>query len=431
MMIRRTFRLSFGLIISSILLISCSSTKALRSAGNELFAGKVLQTAHTGISVFDVAAGRFVYDHQGDKYFVPASNTKIPTCYAAMKYLGDSITAFRYSLRGKDTIVISGTGAPDFLHPDFARQDAFTFLKKFSHVYFSTQFYDEGLGSGWAWSDYQEYYMARRSELPLYGNIVRFKWINPDSVSAVPSFFSKDAGIRASSLKNGFELHKPFDQNTFLFVDGTSKSAEVPFNPDINTITDLLRDTLKADVVPAVLQTNSFRFKSRPLDDVLQPMMHRSDNFFAEQMLLMVSQEKLGIMNDGKIIDTLLKTDFASLPQKPRWADGSGLSRYNLFSPQDLVFILDKMQKEFGMNRIKTIFPTGGKGTLSNYYLEESGQLFAKTGTLSGVVAISGFVYSKKGKLLIFSVLVNNHNGSATDVRHAVECFIRKLREQQ
>lgn len=83
------------------------------------------------------------------------------------------------------------------------------------------------------------------------------------------------------------------------------------------------------------------------------------------------------------------------------------------------------------MDRIKTIFPTGGKGTLSNYYLEESGQLFAKTGTLSGVVAISGFVYSKKGKLLIFSVLVNNHNGSATDVRHAVERFIRKIRERR
>ncbi|PZR29394.1 MAG: hypothetical protein DI535_03385 [Citrobacter freundii] len=431
MMIRRTCRLFFGLIIPSALLISCSSTKALRSADKDLFAEKVLQTAHTGIAVYDVAAGRFVYDHQGDKYFVPASNTKIPTCYAAMKYLGDSITAFKYNIRGKDTIVISGTGAPDLLHPDFAQQDAFTFLKRFPNVYLSTQLYDEPLGSGWAWSDYKEYYMARRSELPLYGNIVKFKWVNASSVTAEPSFFSRETVIQASSLKNGFELNKPFDQNTFLFIDGTNKSAEVPFNPDINTITDLLKDTLKANVILGVLQGGSSRFKSRPLDDVLKPMMHRSDNFFAEQMLLMVSQEKLGVMNDGKIIDTLLKTDFASLPQKPRWADGSGLSRYNLFSPKDFVFILDKMQKEFGMDRIKKIFPTGGKGTLNNYYLEESGQLFAKTGTLSGVVAISGFVYSKKGKLLIFSALVNNHNGAAADVRHAVERFIRKVREQQ
>jgi D-alanyl-D-alanine carboxypeptidase/D-alanyl-D-alanine-endopeptidase (penicillin-binding protein 4) len=156
-------------------------------------------------------------------------------------------------------------------------------------------------------------------------------------------------------------------------------------------------------------------------------MMHRSDNFFAEQSLLMVSNEVLSVMNDAKIIDTLLKTDLKDLPQKPRWVDGSGLSRYNLFTPQDFVFILNKMRTEFGMNRIKEIFPTGNEGTLTNYYKAENGHLFAKTGTLSGVVAISGFLYTKKNKLLIFSVLVNNHQASATAVRRAVEKFVEDL----
>ena len=119
-------------------------------------------------------------------------------------------------------------------------------------------------------------------------------------------------------------------------------------------------------------------------------------------------------MNDESIIDTLLKTDFKDLPQKPAWADGSGLSRYNLFSPQDLVFILNKMKNDFGMERIKNLFPTGNEGTLANYYVSESGYIFAKTGTLSGVIALSGFLYTKKNKLLIFSVLVNNHNSSGT-----------------
>ena len=52
---------------------------------------KALQTAHIGISIFDPAANKYLYNYQGDKYFVPASNTKLPTCYAAMKYLGDSL----------------------------------------------------------------------------------------------------------------------------------------------------------------------------------------------------------------------------------------------------------------------------------------------------------------------------------------------------
>ena len=160
-------------------------------------------------------------------------------------------------------------------------------------------------------------------------------------------------------------------------------------------------------------------------------MMHRSDNFFAEQSLLMVSNELLGVMNDDKIIDTLLKTDFKDLPQKPRWVDGSGLSRYNLFTPQYFIAILDKMKNEFGMERIKIIFTTSGEGTLNNFYKSDSGSIYAKTGTLSGVVALSGFLYTKKNKLLLFSVLVNNHQASTAAVRRAVERFLQGVRNKQ
>lgn len=167
---------------------------------------------------------------------------------------------------------------------------------------------------------------------------------------------------------------------------------------------------------------------SRPTDSMLKPMMQRSDNFFAEQSLLMVSNERLGLMNDARIIDTLLKTDFKDLPQKPRWVDGSGLSRFNLFTPQDFVVILSKMQKEFGMERIKDVFPTGGEGTITSYYKADSGYIFAKTGTLSGVVALSGYLITRKNKLLIFSILVNNHQASATDIRKAIEKFVHGIR---
>ena len=159
-------------------------------------------------------------------------------------------------------------------------------------------------------------------------------------------------------------------------------------------------------------------------------MMHRSDNFFAEQSLLMVSEKLLGTMNDRKIIDSLLKTDYNLMPQKPGWVDGSGLSRYDLFSPKDFVFILNKMKNDFGMDRIKNILPTGGTGTISNYYLSDSGSIFVKTGTLNGVVALSGFLYTKKNRLLIFSILVNNHRSSATDIRKDIEKFIQQIRNK-
>jgi D-alanyl-D-alanine carboxypeptidase/D-alanyl-D-alanine-endopeptidase (penicillin-binding protein 4) len=158
--------------------------------------------------------------------------------------------------------------------------------------------------------------------------------------------------------------------------------------------------------------------------------MHRSDNFFAEQTLLMVSDKILGVMSDAKIIDTLLKTDFASLPQKPKWVDGSGLSRYNLFSPQDFVTVLNKMQQEFVWNRITTILPTGGTGTISSYYKKYAGKIFAKTGTLSNNIALSGYLLTDSGKKLIFSVLVNNHQAPTATIRKDVENFLGWLIEK-
>jgi D-alanyl-D-alanine carboxypeptidase/D-alanyl-D-alanine-endopeptidase (penicillin-binding protein 4) len=133
-------------------------------------------------------------------------------------------------------------------------------------------------------------------------------------------------------------------------------------------------------------------------------MMHQSDNFFAEQILLMASNELLGYMNDEKIIDTILNADLRDVPQKPQWMDGSGLSRYNLFTPQSFVYILNKMKNEFGLERLKNILPTGGEGTLAAYYKKDAGFIFAKTGTLSNHCALSGFIITRKNRLLIFSV---------------------------
>jgi D-alanyl-D-alanine carboxypeptidase/D-alanyl-D-alanine-endopeptidase (penicillin-binding protein 4) len=296
-------------------------------------------------------------------------------------------------------------------------------------------------GSGWSWTDYEADYMAERSPFPIYGNVVSFVG-RFDSIETYPTYFKKSV-IQKYSTPQGYisDVKRAIHSNEFqTFSYGKSnRRIYVPFVTSDTLNYFLLMDTLnypknfiRPNSAPPVFEDNSpFKVSvihSQPTDSLLKPMMHRSDNFFAEQSLLMVSNERLGIMNDEKIIDTLLKTDFKDLPQKPRWVDGSGLSRYNLFTPQDFVSILNKMKNEFGMDRIKVILPTGGTGTISNYYKADSNFIFGKTGTLSGVVAFSGFLYTKKGKLLIFSTLVNNHQASSTAVRRAVEKFIEGIR---
>jgi D-alanyl-D-alanine carboxypeptidase/D-alanyl-D-alanine-endopeptidase (penicillin-binding protein 4) len=469
--LKELFSLKKLLIINCSLLIltSCSIQQKISKSAKQVINDSSLLTAHVGISIYEPASGKYWYNYQGDKYFVPASNTKIPTCYAAMKFLGDSLVGLRYrhnnSPFGNYTII--PTGDPTFLHSDFKKQNVLEFFEKNKAEGFSfdqNNWFESPLGSGWTWNDYDQGYMAERSPFPIYGNVVKFKragnfsykYKDGDSsniittgIDIVPQFFKDKISIyNQIPSKNTLAFTREINENLLYIIPSKNvfNSTEVPFITNgVFTALKILDDTLNIKIATSGTPNPLFEdegllslidkkdyltIHSQPTDSLLKPMMHRSDNFFAEQSLLMVSNERLGVMNDEKIIDTLLKTDFKDLPQKPRWADGSGLSRYNLFTPQNFVAILNKMKNEFGIERIKVILPTGGEGTISNYYKADSNYIFAKTGTLSGVVALSGFLYTKKGKLLIFSTLVNNHQASSTAVRRAVEKFIEGIRNK-
>ena len=465
------------LILTTLILLlgSCSVQQQIaKSAKADVLDNKALQAAHVGISLFDPAAGKYLYNYQGDKYFVPASNTKIPTCYAAMKYLGDSLVGMRYGIPEEkyfkdNVVVIKPAGDPTFLLDEYNYQPVFQFLKEASEKKEKFGFYVDSVsierwGNGWSWNDYEAAYMAERNEFPVFGNVVKVQLnrgfdqtksprYKQRYLKSIPYYFDSvvnDAWNRGFWNEKKFEVKRNISANTFFLEKSGSNfgTQVIPFVTNgYRTVVDILKDTLKKPFTWVMYggAANTYSWDeedadatfitvkkwhtihSQPTDSLLKPMMHRSDNFFAEQSLLMVSNEKLGLMSDEKIIDTLLKTDFKDLPQAPRWADGSGLSRYNLFTPQDFVAILHKMKNEFGMERIKVVFPTGGEGTISNYYRDMSGAVYGKTGTLSGVVAFSGYLYTKKGKLLIFSTLVNNHRGSATDIRRAVEKFLRGI----
>ena len=148
-------------------LASCSLQKKIgASAKEDVIDAPGLQTAHIGISVFEPATGKYWYDYQADKYFVPASNTKIFTCYAGMKYLGDSLPGIKY-LETNDELLLFPTGDPSFLHADFKRNPVLDFLKSSTkNISISaSNWREKGLGFGWAWDDYTSDYMAERSPL--------------------------------------------------------------------------------------------------------------------------------------------------------------------------------------------------------------------------------------------------------------------------
>ena len=167
---------------------SCSVGKQLqRSAQENVLQAEDLKTAHVGISVFEPATGKYWFNHQGDKYFVPASNTKIPTCYVAMKYLGDSLVGAEYAIQDS-FLVFKGSGDPSLLHSDFKKQPLLDFLlrEKRRIAITPANFRAGRWGSGWSVSDITASYAPERSEIPVYGNVLRvFK--RGDSLATIPS----------------------------------------------------------------------------------------------------------------------------------------------------------------------------------------------------------------------------------------------------
>jgi D-alanyl-D-alanine carboxypeptidase/D-alanyl-D-alanine-endopeptidase (penicillin-binding protein 4) len=451
------------LIINYTLLIalsSCSVSKQIsHSAEKTLINDSVINTGHIGISIYEPATNKYWYNYDATKYFVPASNTKLFTLYAGMKYLGDSLVGLRYYDTKNNELLIKPTGDPTFLHPDFKNQPVYDFLhsSKENLYFIGTDWKDEHKGKGWSWDDYQESFMVERSLFPIYGNMIKIYFKN-DTLTSLP-YLSADIPISTSfpnrwqypinknlphlhrdNLPKKFVVKRLSEFVNFWGIFPSDYEFTTTYIPgvinDYETI-NFLNDTIKS-TIPATLNylsggdywSKPLVIHSQPSDSLFKPMIHNSDNFFAEQTLLMTSNEHLGYMKDEDIIDTLLNTDLKDVPQKPKWVDGSGLSRYNLFTPKDFVYILNKMKNEFGLKRLEVILPTGNEGTLKNYYLKDSSFIYAKTGSMSNNSSLSGFIITKKNKLLLFSILVNNFQGSGTPVKKAVEQFLENIRKK-
>lgn len=414
-----------------------------------------MTNAHIGIYIYEPATKKVIDEYQSNKYFIPASNTKIATCYAAMKYLGDSILGLMYdtlNMYGKDdsSINLIGTADPTFLHPNFPNQRVFSFIKNIKR---SKIWVDEvrnpytpnmlPYGKGWAWDDYDEAYMTERSFFPIYGNVVRF-YLENEFVKVIPSFFQKKVFYN-DTKRNSFKVNKFKNENAYFIFDNPGKNTTtsiIPMKLGVDEECSSYERSLLGDTTKMKFGISTTRFAdksllhsknkiySQPTDSLLKPMMFNSDNFFAEQTLLMISLNQLGYMGDEQIIDTLLKRDFINLPQRPRWVDGSGLSRYNLFTPQDFVSILDSMKHNFSWNRITTIFPSGNQGTLKGYYKNYTGNIYAKTGSVSNSFSISGFLKTKSNKILLFSIMVNNYNAVASSaIRQSIERYVANIIE--
>lgn len=438
---------SLQLFLFSIIFYSCAPAGKISKYANQyIFGDSSLKQAHIGIAVYDPDAQKYLFLKDADKNFIPASNVKIFSTYVGLKFLGTQLPGILFT-ENDTALFLKPTGDPTFLHSAFLTQPVATLIKQSNKkIYIHVQGWDtKKFGPGWSWDDYNDDYMPERSPLPIYGNTVKWHQVKtkkeePQSPSdTIDTFIYSDPEIEGRvdfgkpSSDGRFKVVRNMSTNDVTLYEGRENNAivEVPFVTNgIQTALQLIRDSLHKELIymesapSSAISSNFQPLVSRPLDSMLQWMMYHSDNLFAEQTIAMSSLLQTGRTDIDFFLDTLLRTELASMPDKAVWVDGSGLSRYNLFTPRDMIWALERIEKEFSWERVKGIFPTGGKGTLGGPFSSDSARVYAKTGTLSGVTALSGYMITSKNRKLIFSMMINNHRTTASMIRRKYAAFL-------
>lgn len=239
-----------------------------------------------------------------------------------------------------------------------------------------------------------------------------------------------------------FTSHVNFGQSTFHQRARNSNQFEVPmlktgenifvipFLTSAKQTADLLNDEMK---VPILSLPRPFDHRSKlayagKVDSLFVPMLHNSDNQIAEQLLYLMAAQKNWVGPTQQIIENLTKEDTLLAPL--RWVDGSGLSRYNLMRPKDLVAILFQLKNEISEERLFRLLPESGKtGTIRKMKpLQPGSSFWAKSGSFGNTYNLAGYYKNTQGKMYVFSMMGNLGNRPAAAIKQDVMAILNALR---
>ena len=422
-----------------------------------------LRRQQVGVALADAATGEVLFGYNEARYFTPASTMKLLTLYAGLTLLGDSLPSLRYFSRG-DTLFFQGTGDPTFLHGDVPSRRAYTFLarrpeKLLAYCNIATV---PVYGPSWPWDDYGYYFQAERTAFPIFGNTVRFygaaplvvparpgvpAHLLPQRVRTLPRYFAP----LTSAAGSDFRLSPDQDaeehvfrlplENRFTYRLASRKWVdELPYRTSRPLLLRLLGDTLRRPIVGAAWRPRPGQDSIRTLrglgaDSLYRRMLRLSDNFLAEQLLLMAST-RVGYrdsLSGPRVIRQLLKTDLKNLPDRPDWVDGSGLSRLNLLTPRTLTALLVRLHGQVPEPRLLSLLAAGGgQGTLRFRYFDAGPPrqpwLWGKTGTLTHTCNLAGYLRCRSGRLLAITFFNNGIPADDQATRNAMQRLLGEVR---
>ena len=446
-----------------------------------------LSRSHWGILIQTSSGSHTIYSRNAQQYFVPASNAKLLTTASALHQLGSQFR-IRTSVYGSGdgSLHMVGRGDPSLTDAqlrELAQQLSRQGIRQVSQLIAKDDYFrGSAVNSSWEWGDIQVDYGAAVNSLILNQNAVMLKllpqalgqplraiWADPtdamrwrienDTLTSGPTepasiivsrnlagsvlqitghlgVNSQPESVALAVLEPGKNFLQHFRR--ILAAEGVTVAQALVAAGSENKATYSYTQLL--NLIRVHLRPSAFRelaaIESPPLSQLLVETNQNSNNLYAEALLRTLG---VNINNSPATIDSIeagLRAERATLtelgvdPGGYVLADGSGLSRHNLVSPEAIVQTLKAMSKSPEALIYRASLPVAGiSGTLGNRFHDTPAQgiLQAKTGTMSGISAISGYLDAPYYEPLVFSIIVNQSSQSAATLRQAIDGIVLLL----
>mgnify|MGYP005837736129 CR=1 FL=1 len=445
--------------------------KPLADELRKLVAAAPLHRARFGLCVMDLTGDEWVFEHNADELLITASNTKLATTAAALELLGpdyefrttvsalgklqpDGVLAGDLLVVGRGDPSISGRfhdGRPIAVLERWAEAVAAAGIKSIrGGIVADDTFFDrQHVHPSWPQNQFQAWYCAPVSALSFNDNCVRVV-VRPGPHPGAPAiagtepptpFFELISSCTTSRARVGesrVAVNRRLGTNR-ITVSGSVRAQGAPFTTWItvhepalytaSVFAEVLRARGIAVAGPVRLLTPPLKPEppgatellttTSSLKEAVVVANRNSQNFYAEQILKTLGREKTGKgtwPGGVEAVEGFLRA--AGVKGTFVYSDGCGLARTNRFSPRQLVQLLRHANgRRWGGLYLRSLAEPGGEGTLSRRLDALQGRLFAKTGYIQGVSALSGYVESRGQRLLAFSILVNDFRSALADVR--------------
>lgn len=442
---------------------SSTTLEELRNEFDQLFDDPDFYNAQWGVCVQSLETGEFLYRRNENKLLMPASNLKLVTTASALQLLGAGYkfrTEIGYSgkIEGsslKGDLVVKGFGDPT-ISGRYTKDDVLKYFNDWADSLLNfgieeitgniigddNAFDDVGLGNGWSW-DYESYwYSAPSGALSLNDNCVDIivtpaKRGDKADIKIIPDNKYSVIVNRVITVpfdsSAGIEIYRERGTNV-ITVSGKIRETGKPVklfatvnNPTqyfVVVLKDVLREKginvrgFAIDIDDQQSDAESdfrllFTHESPALTEIIKVINKNSQNFFAEQLLKAIAFERTGLGTSSGGIRQIkqISPRMGINSDNFTMADGSGLSRLNLVSAQQLVSLLRYMYQSDNFNDFYNSLPIAGKdGTLADRMRKSAAfeKIRAKTGYIGGVRSLSGYAMTADGETVAFSMIVNN-----------------------